>query len=186
MTGTTSATLAAPATPPSLPESFREAFRRHPAGVAVLTADAGDRPIAITVSSLISVSADPPIVAFSLSAQSGSTQALLEAKSLVIHFLRFTDLELAKLGATRGADRFGPDVAWERLPSGEPRYRDVATWFRARIIGNLPLGTATLVAAEFLEGSHSAGTDPAKDASLVYVERCWHRLQADTAQMSAR
>jgi len=61
--------------PHPMTEHFREAFRRHPAGVAVITADPGDRPVAMTVSSLISVSAAPPIVAFSLS------QALPASKS---------------------------------------------------------------------------------------------------------
>ena len=31
-------------------------------------------------------------------------------------------------GATPGADRFGPGIAWTRLPTGEPRYTNVSTW----------------------------------------------------------
>ncbi len=48
-------------------EAFRHAFRHHPAGVAVVTADAGDGPAAMTVSSVASVEVDPPTLVFSAS-----------------------------------------------------------------------------------------------------------------------
>jgi flavin reductase (DIM6/NTAB) family NADH-FMN oxidoreductase RutF len=161
----------------NLSQAFREAFRCHPAGVAIVSADPGTGPIALTVSSLISVSAEPPLVAFSLSVHSATAAALLRAKTVVIHLARFEDLELAQLAATSGADRFGPDVPWERLPTGEPRYTPMATWFRAELRGTLPLEGATLVAAELLEGDVApSGAEPERD-SLVYLDRRWHRLR---------
>ena len=165
-----------------LAAAFRDAFRRHPAGVAIVTADPGGRPVAMTVSSLISVSAAPPTVAFSLSSRSGSTAAVLAADSLVIHFLRYADRALGQLGATPGADRFGPGVPWERLADGTPRYTQVTTWFRARITGTLPTEGATLVAAELVEG-HGGPSDPHPPPDqdpLIYLDRRWHRLH-DTA-----
>ena len=160
-----------------LSQAFREAFRCHPAGVAVITADPGGRPVAMTVSSLISVSADPPTVAFSLSSRSGSTAAVLEAGSVVIHLLRYGDLALATLGATPGADRFGGGVAWQRLPGGEPRYTGVETWFRGRIKGALPVDGATVVVVELLEGAASNSADAPELESLIYLDRRWHRLR---------
>lgn len=162
-----------------LTDTFREAFRCHPAGVAVITADAGDRPVALTVSSLISVSAAPPLVAFSLSMRSSSSAPLLAAGTMVIHLLRYTDLDLARLGATSGADRFPPGVPWGRLPTGEPRYTQVSTWFRARIAGTLALDGATLVAAELLQGEAADPADTPENQSLVYLDRRWHRLRED-------
>lgn len=166
-------------TPHPMTPAFREAFRRHPAGVAVITADPGDRPVAITVSSLISVSAAPPIVAFSLSTKSGSSGPLLQADSMVIHLLRYTDIDLAQLCASSGSDRFPPGGAWERLPTGEPRYTEVATWFRARKLGVLPIEGATLVAAELLEGEAHPDENPPEAQSLIYLDRRWHRLHKE-------
>ncbi|WP_225029269.1 flavin reductase family protein [Xinfangfangia pollutisoli] len=160
-----------------LSHAFRDAFRLHPAGVAVITADPGGQPVAMTVSSLISVSAAPPAVAFSLSARSGSTAAVLAAGSVVIHLLRFSDLDLALLGATPGADRFGPKIAWSRLPTGEPRYSSVATWFRGRITGSLPVEGATVVVAELLEGETALPPGAPELDSLIYLDRRWHRLR---------
>jgi flavin reductase (DIM6/NTAB) family NADH-FMN oxidoreductase RutF len=158
-------------------KDLREAFRSHPAGVAIVTADPGGEPIALTVSSLISVSAEPPVVAFSLSTQSATAASMLTAETIVIHLARFDDLPLAQLAATRGVDRFGPDVEWERLPTGEPRYTAVGTWFRARLRGTVPLEGATLVTADLLEGAVApSGEWPERD-SLVYLDRRWHRLR---------
>lgn len=156
-------------------ETFRHAFRRHPAGVAILTARGQNGPVALTISSLISVSAEPPLVAFSLSAASKSAAEFLHADTMVIHFPRFVDQALAALCATPGSDRFAPGVAWESMPTGEPRYSDVETWFRARIRDRLPVKGATLVTAELLDGRADAvGADV-----LVYLDRHWHSLGAE-------
>ena len=64
-------TIAPPAPPveSSLsPDDFKAAFRHHPAGVAVITADAGRGPVMLTATSVSSVSAEPALLMFSLSA----------------------------------------------------------------------------------------------------------------------
>ena len=54
-------------------DQFRAIFRQHPAGVAVVTLVAEDgRPVGFTATSVISVSADPPLVAFSINTTSSS------------------------------------------------------------------------------------------------------------------
>ncbi|TNC74809.1 flavin reductase family protein [Rubellimicrobium roseum] len=157
-----------------LPEAFRQAFRQHPAGVAVVSADPGDGPVALTVSSLISVSAAPPTVAFSLSAASSSADGIRRAPSMIIHMLRLQDLELARLCATSGADRFGPQVNWTRLPTGEPLYTDVGIWFRARPLHELSVAGATLIVAELLDGQVN---EVPEESSIVYLNRRWHSLR---------
>lgn len=156
----------------TLAEAFRHAFRRHPAGVAILTAEGESGPVALTISSLISLSAAPPLVAFSLSNASRSAAAFLQAASLIVHLPGRADEGLAALCATSGSLRFGPDSPWQRLATGEPRYTQVATWFRARIRDRMPVEGATLVTAELLEGE----ADHGREAVLVYLNRSWHGL----------
>ncbi|HWK67989.1 MAG TPA: flavin reductase family protein [Rhizobiaceae bacterium] len=156
-------------------EAFLAAFRHHPSGVAIITADAGEGPVALTVSSLISISAAPPMVAFSLSASSTSAREIERAASVVVHFVRRADMELARLCATSGKERFGPDVRWARLESGEPYYPQVALWFRGEIRGRLETPGACLVTAELT--SVSPGRHTARQAeALVYSNRAWHGL----------
>lgn len=155
-------------------DAFRQAFRRYPSGVAILSAQGTSGPVALTISSLISVSAEPPLVAFSLSTASRTAAVFLQAETMVIHFPRFADQALAVLCATPGSDRFAPGIAWERMPTGEPRYSDVETWFRARVRDRLPVDGATIVTAELLDGH----TDTVEADALVYLDRNWHGLGA--------
>ncbi|MGX5668044.1 flavin reductase family protein [Rhizobium daejeonense] len=165
-----------------LTEAFLAAFRHHPSGVAIITAEGTEGPVALTVSSLISISASPPMVAFSLSASSSSAKVVERAASVVVHFVRRADMELARLCATSGKDRFGSDVRWSRLDSGEPYYPQVELWFRAELRGRLETPGACLVTAELT--SVSAGAHATRQAeALVYSNRAWHALGSvvDTA-----
>lgn len=168
--------LAEPNGSPVTGDSFREAFRHHAAGVAILTADAGNGPVALTVTSLISVSMDPPTVAFSLSAHSSSAAQILAAGSLAIHFLRSNNLELANRCATKGADRFHDTREWTRLATGEPRYTSVETWFRAEITGKLEINGSTLVAAQLTQGWSPKAEHTEDGMPMVYCDRHWHAM----------
>jgi flavin reductase (DIM6/NTAB) family NADH-FMN oxidoreductase RutF len=162
--------------------AFHSVFRHHPAGVTIITGDPGGEPVALTVSSVISVSAAPPTIAFSLSEASSSGRALVRAETVVVHFVRRKDMQLARLCATSGSTRFSPDVPWTRLPTGEPHYPQVDLWFRAAIRGRLPAPGACLITAELLSAS-SAAHDPQREEMLVYADRGWHGLRplADAA-----
>ena len=87
-------------------DDFKALFRGHPGGVAVITAQAGESPVALTATSVASVSADPPLLIFSISAQSSSAAVFARAETVVVHLLDANDLEVAQLGATTGVDRF--------------------------------------------------------------------------------
>lgn len=159
----------------AMTEAFLAAFRHHPSGVAIITAEAGEGPVALTVSSLISISATPPMVAFSLSASSSSARAIERAASVVIHFVRRADMQLARLCATSGSDRFASEVRWARLDSGEPYYPQVDLWFRAELRDRLETPSACLVTAELTSVSPGAHATRQADA-LVYSNRAWHGL----------
>ncbi|WP_127793748.1 flavin reductase family protein [Agromyces sp. LHK192] len=160
-------------------EDFKAVFRGHPGGVAVITADAGDGPVALTASSVSSVSAEPPLLIFSISALSSASDVLSRAETVVVHFLDANDVELAKLGAARGIDRFADTHRWSRLVTGEPVYRDVRAWVRCAVIDRMDAGTSTVIAAHALQShierdAHAGGPGDA----LVYHNRTWHRLGA--------
>ncbi|WIX83204.1 flavin reductase family protein [Amycolatopsis carbonis] len=155
-------------------EELKAAFRNHPAGVAVITADAGDGPVAMTSSSVASVSADPPLIMFSASARSSSTPTILRAKTVVIHLLAAEQLSLAKLAATSGVDRFDGTIPWSRLPTGEPHYHGVPVRIRARVVSTVAAGSSTVVVAQALQADLSV-TAQARGA-LVYHDRAWHEL----------
>ncbi|MFR0637257.1 flavin reductase [Arthrobacter sp. LS16] len=73
----------------------------------MITADAGQSPVALTASSVASVSGQPQLLLFSISELSSAAGGgLAQAASVVVHFLDAQDIEGTKLGATSGIDRF--------------------------------------------------------------------------------
>jgi flavin reductase (DIM6/NTAB) family NADH-FMN oxidoreductase RutF len=159
-------------------DAFKRAFRFHPAGVALVTADAGDGPVALTASSVASVSADPPVLTMSISSATSSAQTLTRADTLVVHLLDADDLGLAELGATGGVDRFADTSRWTRLPTGEPCFPEVATLLRGRVVARMVFGGSTVLAVHLLDARF--GDDMARKVPLVYHDRSWHRLDGTT------
>ncbi|MCA0331369.1 MAG: flavin reductase family protein [Actinobacteria bacterium] len=158
------------------PDDFRDAFRHHPGGVALVTALGKHAPAALTATSLTSISADPAVLAFSVSHASSAAPTILAAGTVVVHLLDASTVHLAKLGATSGIDRFADTSLWTTLPTGEPVFRNTR-WLRARVLDRVTAGAATLVLAEPLECD--LGSDPEDGCvreGLVYLNRTWHRL----------
>ena len=168
----------------STPSRFTVAFRTHPAGVALVTADAGHGPVALTATSVSSVSVDPPMLTFSVSDASSSSLTLVAADTVVVHLLTADQLHLAQLGATSGIDRFADTTLWRRLPTGEVYFPQAHVRIRAQITQRVRAGTSCVLIAHALETSGpgveggAAGTRPetAAQAPLVYHNRTWHSL----------
>jgi flavin reductase (DIM6/NTAB) family NADH-FMN oxidoreductase RutF len=161
------------------PDEFKLAFRNHAAGVAVITADAGDGPVALTATSVFSVSAEPPLLVFSLSNHSSSAPTILRADTLVVHLLGAEQLHIATLCATSGVDRFADTELWARLATGEPYFPSTHAWIRGRIIDRMAAGSSTIIAVHALESKVS--TDESGSDPLVYHNRTWHSLGEHSA-----
>lgn len=167
-------TSAATVHPGLTADEFKLAFRNHPAGVALITADAGDGPVALTASSVFSVSAEPPVLVFSLSDRASASASILRAGTVVVHMLAADNLPLARLGATSGVDRFAETERWTRMSTGEPYFPEAEVRIRGEIIEQLRVGESTVVAVHALEASLPEVAP--SETPLVYHNRTWHRL----------
>jgi len=168
-------------------DDFKAAFRNHPGGVAVITADSGDGPIGLTATSVSSVSANPPMLMFSVSGQSSTGPALKKAQTVVVHLLGEQHVELAKTFATSGIDRFADAASWSRLETGEPYLLSATTWLRGKVINQMEAGESTIVVIEILDVRLPAGAGgdeaSAVQRPLVYHNRTWHSL-SDSSTLS--
>ncbi|WP_226909605.1 flavin reductase family protein [Georgenia ruanii] len=158
------------------PAEFKAVFRNYPAGVAVITADAGDGPVGLTATSVISVSAEPPLLVFSLASSSSATAALRRADTVVVHLLGAAQLDVAKVFATSAIDRFADTSLWDRLPTGEPYLVGAATWLRGRIVNQMSAGSSVVLAAQAVETHAAIPADVDEEPPLVYHNRTWHGL----------
>jgi flavin reductase (DIM6/NTAB) family NADH-FMN oxidoreductase RutF len=156
-------------------DAFRAIFRQHPAGVAVVALRDGDRPVGFTATSVISVSADPALLTFSVAGTSSSWPALARTSTLTISFLAAEQVDVSARFATSGVDRFA-GVEWHWLPTGEPVLEDVPAWIRGEVVQRVAVGSSHLVVVEALETSQVGGSSP-----LVYHDRAYHALDDSSA-----
>jgi len=158
-------------------DAFKAAFRHHAAGVAVITADVGAGPLALTASSVTSVSADPAVLLFSVATTSDTGSAIAGARTAVVHLLDGEDLDLAVRCATPGLDRFADPAWWERLPSGEPVFLTPRRVLRGEVVLRQALGEATVLVLAVLEILDRGPTEGHEAAGpLAYHDRHWHVL----------
>ncbi|MGV8911147.1 MAG: flavin reductase family protein [Rhodoglobus sp.] len=171
---TASTTERTPRSPEISGEDFAHAFRHYPGGVAVITADSPDGPVALTATSVVSISSEPPLLAFSISHRASTAASIRSAHSYVVHFLGKDQVEIAQLCATSGVDRFADTRLWARLATGEPFLPSAPAWVAGTRIDHLDAGTATII---LLRATQSA-VDSQADATppLVYFNRGWHHL----------
>ncbi|WP_243065176.1 flavin reductase family protein [Humibacter sp. RRB41] len=157
-------------------DEFKLAFRNHPAGVAVVTADAGDGPVGLTATSVFSVSAEPALLVFSISDQSSSAPTIRRADTVIVHLLGAAQLDIAKLCATSGIDRFANTDIWDRLITGEPYFPAAHTWIRGKVINRMDAGSSTVIAVHALQAKLPETADARSASPLVYHNRTWHSL----------
>ncbi|ALE06607.1 hypothetical protein AL755_15955 [Arthrobacter sp. ERGS1:01] len=164
-------------TAPQVTRDFKDAFGGHPAGVSIITADIGTGPVGITASSVASVSAEPPILAFSLASQSGSAAAIAVADTLVVHLLTADDLALAQAFASPVAERFTGAMDWSRLETGEPLLGHGGYALRCEVLSRTRAGGSLLVAAAVV-GIIAPDTP---GHPMVYHRRGYHALAGHPA-----
>lgn len=158
----------------ALREGFRQVFRRHAAGVTVITYSHDGELGGFTASSLISVAAEPPSVAFAVSTASLGFQALSQLDHFVVNFLDDAASELALCFAGRCGQRFAGDT-YRLLESGEPVLHAASAYLRARIVARHEQGDSHVIVGE-LTGVHIRNPH-AELRPLVYLNRSFRRLQ---------
>lgn len=89
---------------------LKEALSRFPSGVVIATARAPDgSPCGFTASSFSSLSLDPPLILVCLHRDAECHPCFATCSHFAISILRPCHEALARLLATRGADKFGGD-----------------------------------------------------------------------------
>lgn len=88
-------------------DRFRDAMATFPTGVTITTTiDADGRWWGFTASSFCSLSADPPLVLVCLAKSAECHSAFMTGTSFAVHIVQSDRADLAKVFATRGADKF--------------------------------------------------------------------------------
>ncbi|QCI69426.1 flavin reductase [Phreatobacter stygius] len=154
---------------------FREAMRLTVSGVAVVTTDGPHGRGGMTVSTLCSLSMEPPSVVVCIHAANRSLQTLIDngvfaANALADGQEHVADTFAGLVAALRD-DRFAAG-AWSVLGTGAPVLDGALCSFDCRVASVFAFGSHRIVVGEVL------GLNVTPAAPLVYSDRAYRRLQA--------
>ena len=168
------ATAAAAATPapPREGRAFRDALSRFATGVAFITAAPGGEPAGLIVSSLVSVSLEPPLVSFSPSRTSLTWCRMRRAGRFGVNVLGRRHEAFVAQATPAGADRYA-GLAWRPGPLGTPLLTDALASFEAEIVAEHPAGDHWIVVGRVDDELRVA---PAGDP-LVFFGGAFHGLK---------
>ncbi|MCK0197286.1 flavin reductase family protein [Ancylobacter sp. 6x-1] len=157
------------------PALFREAMGRTAAGVTVVTTDGEAGRAGLTVSSLCSLSMEPPSVLFCVHRDSRSLPALIANGVFAANILgheqhRIADSFAGLIPELRD-DRFAAGE-WDIRETGSPLLVGALCRFDCRIAGLFDFGTHRIVAGEVVAVETHA------EEPLVYSRRAYRRLSA--------
>jgi flavin reductase (DIM6/NTAB) family NADH-FMN oxidoreductase RutF len=142
-------------------------MRFYPQGVCVLTVDADGERMGVTISSLVSISLDPPLVGVSIGTDASCYSLLRQAGAYGISLLGSNQEAVAR----RFAAGFPPLVHWQGVETREgpaavaPLLAEARGWLECRVRDEHDAGDHTLFVADVLW----AETGPA-EGGLVYFE----------------
>lgn len=157
------------------PTEFREAMRLTASGVTVVTTDGEQGRAGLTVSSLCSLSMEPPSVLICVHRENRALTTLIENGQFVANVLatgqsRVSDSFAGVIPELR-EDRFSAGE-WSPIVSGVPALDGALCNFDCRVAQVFDFGSHRIIAGEVI-GVRTGSHDP-----LIYSDRAYRSLNA--------
>jgi flavin reductase (DIM6/NTAB) family NADH-FMN oxidoreductase RutF len=158
-----------------LRDRFLEAMSRAASVVCIVTTDGPAGQLGTTVSSMCSVSADPPAVLVCINASHASSEAIEQNGVFCVNILGGEHQFVADVFAGRVQDlrqRKFDSATWEKMATGAPVLAGTLAAFDCRLTHSIVIGSHRVMVGEVVELSTREG-DP-----LVYSNRAYRSLIA--------
>lgn len=151
---------------------FRAAMSGMAATVGVVTARRGDEQIGRTVTSLLSLSLNPPTLLVSIDIMSRLADLIAKTGGFSLALLADDQQEVADAfaGHVEPGARFG-NAQWSQWPSGHPMLMGAVTALDCDVIGSIETGTHVLFAGAVIEAESNTGRSP-----LLWQRHGYHGL----------
>ena len=150
---------------------LRHALGAYATGVVIVsTCDESGEPVGVTINSFASLSLLPPLVLWSLNAQSPSRRHFDAAPYFAINVLSAEQVELSRRFASRRAQKFD-EVPTRQGLGGVPLFEGSAAIFECRRVAQYPGGDHSIYVGEV----EAHRLNPER-APLVFHAGHYHRI----------
>lgn len=150
------------------PSAFRIAMRQLAGGISAITVGQDDDRTGLTVTSVASLSADPPALVFCINQSASSWSVLKRRRAFAVNVLTPTQIAVADRfsgrGGAKGAARF-EGARWTTLATGTPVLREAPAAldceveeFVERFGSTVVIGRVVAIAVRGEEGGSEALT----------------------------
>jgi flavin reductase (DIM6/NTAB) family NADH-FMN oxidoreductase RutF len=157
------------------PDRFREAMRRMASGVSVVTTDGPAGRFGVTVSSMCSLSLEPPSVLACVHHMSPALQAIIDNGAFCANVLRVEQALVSDSFAGRllelKDDKFAC-AEWEKLATGSPVLRDALIAFDCRLSREVEFGSHRILMGTVVDLVAREGNP------LIYADRGYRSIAA--------
>jgi flavin reductase (DIM6/NTAB) family NADH-FMN oxidoreductase RutF len=126
---------------------YRQVMGHFPTGVVIVAAPG---PVGTAIGSFISLSIDPPLVAFTTQKTSSTWPRIREAGVFCVSVLAEDQEAVCRAFAQSGADKFA-GIGWMAMPSGSPRINDCTAWMDCEIASVYDGGDHAIVVGRIRE-----------------------------------
>jgi flavin reductase (DIM6/NTAB) family NADH-FMN oxidoreductase RutF len=154
------------------PRELRRVMSHYPTGVVVVGALVEGRPEGMAAGSFLSVSLDPPLVAFCADHASTTWPRLRPAGAFAVSVLGAAQQDVCRTFAQRGVDRFAGQ-SWTPDRNGHPVLAASPAWFSCRLEAVHVVGDHDLVVGRV----EDLGVQDAQDP-LVFLRGGYPRFSA--------
>lgn len=141
-----------------LANTFRDGMAHLCAPVTIITTMDDDRPHGTTVSAVMSLSMDPPLIAIALAHTSESLEIIRRTNRFGVNILSASQHPVAMQFAGKGRDRF-LDVPWTDA-DGMPRISGAAIWINCAATSFVDGGDHLIVVGAVQDVEHDTALAP--------------------------
>lgn len=159
------------------PRRFRDALGHYASGVAVITGADEHGPIGFTCQSFYSVSAEPPLVSFSVMKSSTTYPRIAQTGKFSINVLAHDQQHLSGQFSRRGTDKWD-GVEWDESEQGNPIIAGSLMWIDCEAWAEHDAGDHRIVVGRVVDLSPEdwSGGDP-----LLFFKGAYRHLRDSRA-----
>ena len=129
------------------PGAFRNALALYASGITVIAGHDNDEPLGFTCQSFYSVSITPPLISFSVMANSSTYPRIRETGKFSVNVLAETQQAISDQFGRKGRDRWA-GIVWRMTSGQNPVIAGTLMWLDCKIVAEHQAGDHYIVIGE--------------------------------------